>query len=327
MNRRGDDVTALEMRPGIEVCTGTCTSATAEIVGWLIDGTWSNESHLERSVRNLGIDLNCRWTLVLLTPVGAGSDLDFEVHALGLVAREPFRHFLVGRARAMPTRHIPIVAPAPKENGWADRLFEVALGLSAEDGLLLLPSDRLCEWRDLPGVYSAQVDSIPCARACTDRSGAVVTPADFPVYRMLHALPAATRREFVRSVLGPIFEMSPTKSEQALLTLEAYFRRRGRIEEIAADLDLHRNTFHYRLTRVQDVLGADIRGGVDRLRVELAVMLRRLHEEETIDDPAEPAADGAAPPAFTREEGTIPDSGCCSATGNPRAVRLPSPPG
>jgi hypothetical protein len=250
--------------------------ATAELVARLVDGTWSDERELRRAARALAVDLDRRWALLLLTPADPRTAGDLE----RLLPRqaELLPEALIGAPRAVPTGHVPILLPGSEETPPAAPLAELA-AVAADLELIVLVPDVTWTWSALAQVYRGHVETIACARAAA-RGGGVVREADCAVYRLLRALPVSERVSYVRSVLGPMLELPPGKAGEMLATLDAYFRGRGRLDETAADLRLHRNSFRYRLDRAQTILGVNFRNGLDRMRVELALALRRLDKEE-----------------------------------------------
>ena len=259
---------------------GTYNQARAggEFVARLIDGTWSDERDLHRAARSLGADIDRQWTLLVLTRLDArdGSDLDRQAAELGQVLPQVF----VGSTRAVPTPHVAVLVPGEDEQP-APEVLEAAAAVAAEHDLLIVVPEATWAWTALPHVYRRQSDSVVCARAVA-RGPGVVRDGDCGLYRLLRELPMSSRVDFVRSVLGPVLDLPAGKSTEALATLDAYFRGRGRLDETAADLQLHRNSFRYRLERAQTILGVNFRSGLDRLRVELALALRRLDREEAV---------------------------------------------
>ena len=63
-------------------------------------------------------------------------------------------------------------------------------------------------------------------------------------------------------------------------TLEAYLEYGGALAEAAKDLNVHRNTLQYRLGRIEDVCGADLRDASQRLNLFVALKAFRLQPRE-----------------------------------------------
>jgi DNA-binding PucR family transcriptional regulator len=59
-------------------------------------------------------------------------------------------------------------------------------------------------------------------------------------------------------------------------TLEAYLDRAGDAKATAEALSLHRATLYYRLNRIEEITGARLKTGEDRLALHLGLRLARL---------------------------------------------------
>ncbi len=80
---------------------------------------------------------------------------------------------------------------------------------------------------------------------------------------------------FVAHSLGPLLDVRTRGREQLLVTLEAYLAH-GSVKDAAAALNLHRHTVLYRLDKLRELLGADFDTPASRLRLQLALDLRKL---------------------------------------------------
>jgi sugar diacid utilization regulator len=80
---------------------------------------------------------------------------------------------------------------------------------------------------------------------------------------------------FVRQTLGQLLDSHTRGRDQLLETLEAFLST-GSVKEAAAALRLHRHTVLYRLDKLRDLLGSNIDNHAARLRLQLALDLRRL---------------------------------------------------
>jgi hypothetical protein len=256
--------------------------ATAELVGRILDGSWTDERDVRRAAEALGVGLHGSWLLLLVTrPHGSGgNDSGGGVVPVATAIAEAVPDALVGAPRPTPSPHVPVLLPV--EGNQADPPpLATAANLALAGGALLTVSDPVSTWVALPVVYRLEAEAIPCARAAANAPGALHA-ADCHLYRLLQTVPQGARTEYVRRVLGPILDLSPAKTADGVATLEAYFRSRGRLDQSAADLRLHRNSYRYRWERAQSVLGVDFRYGRERLRVEMALALRRLGREEAL---------------------------------------------
>jgi sugar diacid utilization regulator len=93
-------------------------------------------------------------------------------------------------------------------------------------------------------------------------------------YLVLAQNPLLAER-FVTHALGRLTDPKIRNREQLLETLEAYLSR-GSIKDAAADMKLHRHTVLYRLDRLRELLGGDLDSPPARLRLQLALDLRKL---------------------------------------------------
>ncbi len=75
---------------------------------------------------------------------------------------------------------------------------------------------------------------------------------------LFDTLPTSVRSTFVRQKLGVLLENGPY-SRELLCTLQVYLDSNGQVREAAKRLYVHRNTLAYRLERLQDLLGCDLK--------------------------------------------------------------------
>ena len=272
--------------------------ATAEFVGRVVDGVWNDERDAHRAAEALGVELHGSWLLLLVTdarnPAADADDAaeyaaedDSEDAGAVRMARlaselaDAVPQALVGPVRLLPMAHLPVLLPV--EAGQEDvTALATAADLVVAADMLLTVSDPVSRWAALPVVYRLEAEAIPCARAAAAAVPGILRADECHLFRLLREVPRGARTEYVRRVLGPLLALSPAKTAEVFATLEAYFRGRQRLDESAADLQLHRNSYRYRLERAQTLLGVNFHHGRDRLRVEAALALRRLDLEEAL---------------------------------------------
>jgi sugar diacid utilization regulator len=80
---------------------------------------------------------------------------------------------------------------------------------------------------------------------------------------------------YVLHNLGPLLDAKARNRDQLLETLEAYLACAS-VKDAATALNLHRHTVLYRLDKLRDLLGADFDTPASRLRLQLALDLRKL---------------------------------------------------
>ncbi|ROO62441.1 PucR-like helix-turn-helix protein [Micromonospora sp. Llam0] len=105
--------------------------------------------------------------------------------------------------------------------------------------------------------------------------GPVVTWANLGIYRLLSQLD--DHQLDVAGVHPGLARMLRDDTHQVLLeTLEVYLDLAGNAHAAAETLRLHRTTLYYRLQRVEQLAGTDLKDGNERLCLHLALKLHRL---------------------------------------------------
>ena len=109
------------------------------------------------------------------------------------------------------------------------------------------------------------------------RRGHVVSLDDLGVYRLLLQVkrPAELAR-FARGVLGALHDYDERRDTSLAETLRAYLDVQCNAADAAAALNVHVNTVAYRLRRVQELLGIDLRSPTTLVEVEFAFMVERI---------------------------------------------------
>ncbi|RIV41515.1 PucR family transcriptional regulator [Micromonospora radicis] len=73
-------------------------------------------------------------------------------------------------------------------------------------------------------------------------------------------------------------------SQVLLATLERYLDQAGNAHATAAELRLHRTTLYYRLQRIEEIAGTDLKSGDERLCLHLGLKLARLTGQHRPDE-------------------------------------------
>lgn len=87
---------------------------------------------------------------------------------------------------------------------------------------------------------------------------------------------------FCESVLGPLADTGGARSaggeygEELTRSLEAFLEHNGQWEKAARDLYCHRHTLRYRIRRIEELTGRDLRNARDRIEFWLALRGREL---------------------------------------------------
>lgn len=97
------------------------------------------------------------------------------------------------------------------------------------------------------------------------------------IYRLLLPLVGTGElRSFSEEVLGRLQEYDSKHSGELIKTLEVFFASDGNLQRAADALFLHRNTLAYRLERIEEIAGVDLRDADDRLCLQLALKIKDL---------------------------------------------------
>ncbi len=100
---------------------------------------------------------------------------------------------------------------------------------------------------------------------------------DLGTYRLLLSMadPGALRA-FVDSVLAPLNAYDRDQHGELLVSLQAFLQHNARWETAAAELFVHRHTLRYRMRKVEELTGRDLKSSFDRMELWLALRARDL---------------------------------------------------
>jgi DNA-binding PucR family transcriptional regulator len=99
------------------------------------------------------------------------------------------------------------------------------------------------------------------------------------VYRLLAQVEDRAGLEaFAGRMLAPLVDYDRARGAPLLKTLEVYLQRHGNLRQSSRDLHIHLNTLHYRLRRIGEVTGVDLKDADARLDLLLALRVRALAE-------------------------------------------------
>jgi len=172
-------------------------------------------------------------------------------------------------------------------DGRGDQALRLAARIQTAAAELLPPHTvsigigRPCtELQELRRSYQEAVRALEVIRA-TGRKNTVLHYRDLGVYRLLARLredPELTA--FYRSSLGPLVDYDRHHGTQLVRTLEMYFKYNGGLKEVAAAMFIHRHTLKYRLSRIQEISGLDLKNPDDRLTLQVALKIMPLLSRE-----------------------------------------------
>jgi sugar diacid utilization regulator len=82
--------------------------------------------------------------------------------------------------------------------------------------------------------------------------------------------------QFMDDVLGPLIAYDEEHNTDLLLSLRALVDADLRVKTAAAALVVHANTLNYRIRRIQDITGRDLRSTRDALDIQLALLIQQI---------------------------------------------------
>ncbi|MDP4099058.1 PucR family transcriptional regulator ligand-binding domain-containing protein [Paenibacillus sp. P96] len=104
---------------------------------------------------------------------------------------------------------------------------------------------------------------------------------DLGIYQMLKAVPRAPFLvTFVEDHLGALITYDQEHQMQLLDTLDMYFQCRGSKKDTADRLYIHRQTLYNRLTKITEIVGADLLSPDKRRCLEMALLAHRMLQSE-----------------------------------------------
>ncbi|WP_309120745.1 PucR family transcriptional regulator ligand-binding domain-containing protein [Paenibacillus sp.] len=104
----------------------------------------------------------------------------------------------------------------------------------------------------------------------------VVPFANLELSYVFRYIPNDIMKRYCDNVLRPLQSKDEEYRTYMLSTLECYFANEGQINEVAKQMFIHRNTVLYRLEKMSELLGLDLRKMGDLLKLKLLFMFKRL---------------------------------------------------
>jgi hypothetical protein len=108
------------------------------------------------------------------------------------------------------------------------------------------------------------------------------TAAQHPILGLIRSI-AAERPEMLGGPIATLRRLDAAGRSDYIRSLRAFFDHAGDVPKAAEALLLHPNTLRYRLRRMQELTGLDLKDPTDRLVTEL-----QLHILSHADDPPAP---------------------------------------
>jgi hypothetical protein len=131
--------------------------------------------------------------------------------------------------------------------------------------------------RELSEVRLSYDEAVLAARVAVQLPivGPVASWSQLGIYRVLSQLSSeVTNLAIVHPGLEEL--LKDPRNQPLLETLETYLDMAGNAHATAARMNLHRTSLYYRLQRVEQLAGTDLKNGNERLSLHLALKLARL---------------------------------------------------
>jgi purine catabolism regulator len=234
----GADAAVLVFAPATALfANGSADDKAAAASGWV--GPDSAEAELDRFLRDAGIGaLVAIRDRLLCAVVDAGGD-DFDGEELARRARSAMSANGSEPLRAAASRAAPV--------GTLRRTFHEA---------------------------RCALEAVAMANGSAPDVGSYRDLGAFQLLLSLHDDEAL--RLYCDSVLGPLENGGGEYGDELIRSLEAFIEQNGQWEKAARQLYCHRHTLRYRIRRVEELTGRDLKSARDRIEFWLALRAREL---------------------------------------------------
>ncbi|MCL6095648.1 MAG: helix-turn-helix domain-containing protein, partial [Actinobacteria bacterium] len=92
---------------------------------------------------------------------------------------------------------------------------------------------------------------------------------------LAHSISSKVLESLHDKVLAPLIQ-ADKRGHDYLTTLNTYLARNLHLKETAAVLHVHVNTLRYRLRKIEELIGMDLRSSEDRFLLELALHVDKV---------------------------------------------------
>lgn len=192
-----------------------------------------------------------------------------------LAERQPARHLAIDCQECID---VAFYSPdSPTDVNESVRAF--SQDIAAADGRLIVGAGRLTTRLGQAAKSKSDADKVVSylRRTPGQQVGSVNTMrSQITLMRLVEILDG--QFEPLADALRPLTALEAGDRDEAMRTLNAYFRNPGNASEAARELHIHPNTFRYRMAKVADLLGLDLEDRDTRLIVELELLRHRFSD-------------------------------------------------
>jgi purine catabolism regulator len=123
--------------------------------------------------------------------------------------------------------------------------------------------------------FSDALRTIRTGKELTNRT--IITYEELGVFKILCQDSLSEELEdFYNANLKPLVEYDEKKSTELVKTLQCYFECNGNLTKMSEALYTHYNTVLYRINRIQEITGANLKDSNDRLNLEIALKIKQI---------------------------------------------------
>jgi PucR family transcriptional regulator, purine catabolism regulatory protein len=262
-----------------------------ELVDDLLNGTFGDEANVQRRARHLRYDLSVPHLLLVVDVDHFSRFIREHRYEEGRVIRLKHQLFqlVTGAVRRKNPRHLAtphsdsviVLVPQPTGDDGEELAHRIRKAVADSDlGITVsVAIGRLCLKPDdfKPAFTEAQRALDLMVRF--GKREQVINYDRLGVYRLLAQVEdRAGLDAFAGRMLAPLVDYDRARGTPLLKTLEVYLQHHGNLRQSARDLHIHLNTLHYRLHRISEVSGIDLKDADARLDLLLALRVRALAE-------------------------------------------------
>jgi sugar diacid utilization regulator len=236
-----------------------------DLVDDLLAGTDQEGAYARADALNH--DLRCPHYVVVMQSVGRNEHI--LTVAAGRAASALRLNYLQGRHAGL----VVLVIDGRPDPQALHRAISESLGKTTSvmgiGSRCVVPDDFPKSFVDARRAMSIRLRSVhPQGAAAYDELG---------FYRLIDAAHGDGEVEsFVREWIGPLLDYDDSKNSDLVMTLSDYLECGGSYDESAAALHIHRSTLRYRLTRIAELTGHDLRNVDTRFNLHAATRAWRF---------------------------------------------------
>lgn len=261
-----------------------------EMLEELVDGDYQDISRLYRKAELLGHNLLVPHVLVAI----AAHHTEITSTSSRRISRTSTTDILQdvasiqGKSAMLMSRSDGVGLALPTSSGDMSEARSIVTALHRDAlrrGLdtIKIGVGRLC-FRpvDYPTAWTEARRALDFARSL-DALQSIVVYEDLGVSRLLLDLPDSSDAvKFANRLLAPLEKHDAKHHGMLLDTLEAFLSANGVLQHAAASLSIHVNTLSYRLQRIQELTGLDLRDSDCRLEAHIAIKIRNAVQRSLV---------------------------------------------